>query len=145
VNTVGSGSSGAVIANRLSEDPEVSVLLIEAGGSELDDDNFRIPLHASIPQKTKADWTYYTVPQHNSHLGMNNQVNSISFDIVYCIASNIEFYFTLFEFSYDTMKKRAHSRKSSKLQQKNSRKRKIDTTNTQNMTTHSPGLAQALH
>jgi len=145
VNKVGSGSSGAVIANRLSEDPEVSVLLIEAGGSELDDDNFRIPLHASIPQKPKADWTYYTVPQHNSHLGMNNQVNSISFDIVYCIASNIEFYFTLFEFSYDTMKKRAHSRKSSKLQQKNSRKRKIDTTNTQNMTTHSPGLAQALH
>lgn len=64
-----------MIGNILSEDPAVSVLLIEAGGSELDDDNFRIPLHASIPQKTKSDWTYYTVPQKNSHLSMNNQVN----------------------------------------------------------------------
>ena len=109
MNKVGSGSSGAVIANRLSEDPEVSVLLIEAGGSELDDDNFRIPLNALITLKTKADWTYYTVPQHNSHLGMNNQVNSTSFDIVYCIASNIELYFTSIEFSYDTMKKKEHT------------------------------------
>lgn len=71
---VGAGSAGAVIANRLSEDPNVNILLIEAGGSELESDTFRVPLKASIAQKTKYDWAYYTVPQKNSQKGMNEQV-----------------------------------------------------------------------
>ena len=72
--SVGAGSAGAVVANRLSEDQEVSVLLIEAGGSELENDNFRVPIYASSVQRTKADWEYFTAPQKNAQLGMNEQV-----------------------------------------------------------------------
>ncbi|MGX9294303.1 GMC family oxidoreductase [Tsukamurella paurometabola] len=59
---VGAGSAGAVMAARLSEDPGVSVLLLEAGG-EADADEIHIPLAFASLFKTKWDWNYTTVPQ----------------------------------------------------------------------------------
>lgn len=67
---VGAGSAGSVVASRLSEDPDVSVLLIEAGGDYTTNDSYHVPLQFFELQKTKADWEYYTVPQKESHLGM---------------------------------------------------------------------------
>lgn len=59
---VGAGSAGCVLANRLSEDPDVSVVLIEAGGPDKDR---RIHVPAAFSQlfKTAADWNYTTEPQ----------------------------------------------------------------------------------
>ncbi|KAL4218202.1 hypothetical protein ACF0H5_022938 [Mactra antiquata] len=67
---VGAGSAGSVIASRLSEDADVSVLLLEAGGDYTENENFHIPLMALRLQKSESDWIYYTVPQKESHWGM---------------------------------------------------------------------------
>ncbi|MEV4311767.1 GMC family oxidoreductase N-terminal domain-containing protein [Actinocrispum sp. NPDC049592] len=59
---VGAGSAGCVLANRLTEDPGVSVLLLEAGGEDTADE-IHIPAAFSSLFKTKWDWNYETVPQ----------------------------------------------------------------------------------
>ncbi|MCP4380258.1 MAG: FAD-binding protein [Hyphomicrobiales bacterium] len=59
---VGGGSAGCVLASRLSEDPSVNVLLVEAGGS---DRNFLFHWPAGFVKMTKgiASWGWSTVPQ----------------------------------------------------------------------------------
>ena len=59
---IGSGSAGGVVAARLSEDPAVSVLLLEAGPED-DDEMIHVPLGFSTLFKTKWDWNYETTPQ----------------------------------------------------------------------------------
>ena len=59
---VGGGSAGCVLAARLSQDPAVSVLLLEAGPVD-DADEIKIPIAFSALFKTKWDWNYRTVEQ----------------------------------------------------------------------------------
>lgn len=60
---VGGGTAGAVIANRLTENPNVSVLILEAGNANTDIEP-HIPAFCSrITPNTKYDWNYTTVPQ----------------------------------------------------------------------------------
>jgi choline dehydrogenase len=54
---VGAGSAGCVLANRLSEDPDVEVLLIEAGGRD-DSDLIRIPAALPALMRTDKDWDH---------------------------------------------------------------------------------------
>ena len=56
------GSAGAVVAGRLSEDPAVRVLLVEAGGSGR---HVNVQLPAAFPKqfKTGHDWEFYTEPE----------------------------------------------------------------------------------
>ena len=60
---IGSGSAGAIVATRLSEDKSVSVLLIEAGGS---DKNIfiKMPPALGIPMNTrKFNWGFKSEPE----------------------------------------------------------------------------------
>jgi choline dehydrogenase len=59
---VGAGSAGCVVAARLSEDPAVRVLLLEAGGSD-DDPRVRTPATFGALLNTRFDWAFRTVPQ----------------------------------------------------------------------------------
>jgi choline dehydrogenase len=59
---IGSGSAGGVVAARLTEDPTVSVLLLEAGPED-DDDMIHLPAGFPALFKTKWDWGYQTTAQ----------------------------------------------------------------------------------
>ena len=59
---VGAGSAGCVLANRLTEDPNVSVLLLEAGGPDARQE-IHIPITFSKLFKGEEDWAYMTEPE----------------------------------------------------------------------------------
>ncbi|TDN50529.1 choline dehydrogenase [Buttiauxella sp. JUb87] len=60
---VGAGSAGCVLANRLTEDSSVSVLVIEFGGSDKSI-IIQMPSAFSIPMNTKKyNWHYETEPE----------------------------------------------------------------------------------
>ncbi|MFL5862680.1 MAG: GMC family oxidoreductase [Solirubrobacteraceae bacterium] len=59
---VGAGSAGCVLAARLSEDPDVSVALLEAGGEDTAPE-IGIPAFFPIMFKTELDWDLFSDPE----------------------------------------------------------------------------------
>lgn len=61
---VGGGTSGLAVASRLTEDPNVTVLVLEAGLNKLDDSRISTPgLAVSTWDNPEFDWQFMTTPQ----------------------------------------------------------------------------------
>ena len=61
---VGAGTAGLVVANRLTADSHVSVLVIEAGSDRLNDPKITTPgLLTLTYDDPQYDWSFDTVPQ----------------------------------------------------------------------------------
>jgi hypothetical protein len=61
---VGGGTAGLTIVSRLTEDPKVRVLVVEAGANRLEDSRILTPgLAGSLYDDPNYDWAFQTVPQ----------------------------------------------------------------------------------
>jgi hypothetical protein len=61
---VGGRTSGLAVANRLTEDPNTSVLVLESGSNHLDDERLLIlGLALSVHQDPEFDWDFWSVPR----------------------------------------------------------------------------------
>uniref|UniRef100_A0A0P6GHW9 Glucose dehydrogenase (FAD, quinone) n=1 Tax=Daphnia magna TaxID=35525 RepID=A0A0P6GHW9_9CRUS len=68
---IGAGSAGAVVASRLTEQPDWNLLLLEAGGDETNLSD--IPVLAAYLQLSELDWQYKTEPQPTACLAFNDK------------------------------------------------------------------------
>ena len=66
---IGGGSAGSVLANRLSENKNWTVLLLEAGVDE--PDMADVPVVFPVLQLTPVDWQFKTEPSNNYCKAMN--------------------------------------------------------------------------
>ncbi|WVQ79040.1 hypothetical protein IAT38_001132 [Cryptococcus sp. DSM 104549] len=79
---VGGGLGGLVVANRLSENPDISVLVIEAGADNRDDDRVYDPLQYSAAFGTELDWNWPSSQGRSIHggktLGGSTSINGLA-------------------------------------------------------------------
>ncbi|KAI1843115.1 hypothetical protein JX266_010642 [Neoarthrinium moseri] len=86
---IGGGTSGLVLANRLSEDPNLQVIVLESGQDRSADPNTLTPGAWPLLSNSPADWTFQTVPEKDlkrqitipqgKALGGSSAINSFLF------------------------------------------------------------------
>ncbi|RDW59103.1 alcohol oxidase-3 [Coleophoma crateriformis] len=65
---IGGGTAGLAVAARLTEDPNVSVAVLEAGENRLNDPKIDVPaMFTTLYNDSKYDWNFKTVPQSALH------------------------------------------------------------------------------
>ena len=60
---IGGGTAGLVLATRLTEDPQVQILVLEAGEDHLEDPKVNVPALWPSLLGSDVDWEFATVPQ----------------------------------------------------------------------------------
>ncbi|GFR76758.1 oxygen-dependent choline dehydrogenase [Elysia marginata] len=70
---VGGGSAGSVLAARLSENSSVSVLLLEAGPSDLGHTELDTPNLVANLWYSAFDWMFFSEPQKQNSLGLKEK------------------------------------------------------------------------
>ena len=60
---IGGGTAGLVVAARLTENPNVNVVVLEAGDSYIGDPRINLPAGWPALLGTEADWNFKTTPQ----------------------------------------------------------------------------------
>lgn len=86
---IGGGTAGLVLANRLTEDPALQVVVLESGEDRGADPNTLTPGAWPMLPNSPADWTFHTNPQENlgrkitvpqgKALGGSSAINSFLF------------------------------------------------------------------
>ncbi|KAL0941905.1 GMC oxidoreductase [Colletotrichum truncatum] len=107
---VGGGVAGLVVAARLSENPDIQVLVLEAGEDQTADPRVNIPALGPSLVKTSSDWQFQTVPQsglggreigvpQGRLLGGSGALNGLSFTVT--TRSNVEAWASLGNAGWD--------------------------------------------